>query len=72
MSILKKALFSGLAVATLASAGVSISSTSADAGYRYGHRHYGYTYHAPRCYYKYVWRTDYYGNSYRQRIRVCG
>ena len=72
MSILKKAAMSGLAIATLAAGSVSLTTTSAEAHYRYGHRHYGYTYHAPKCFYKYVWRTDYYGNSYRKRIRICG
>ena len=73
MSILNKTIFTGLAVATLSAGSMSVMTTDADAGYRYGHRHHGYhyNYYAPKCFYKYVWRTDYYGNSYRKRIRIC-
>ena len=80
MSIMKKTLLAGFAVATLATAGTAITTTQADAGYRYyGHHNYynpGYkrvyrykSYY--NCFYKKVWRTDYYGYRYLKKIKVC-
>lgn len=79
MSILKKTLLAGFAVATIATAGTAVTTSQAEAGYRHhGHynHHYGYKRHYRynnyyNCYYKKVWRTDYYGYSYLKRIKVC-
>jgi hypothetical protein len=35
----------------------------------YGYSNYGYSNYG--CFYKKVWRWDYYGNRYLQKIRVC-
>ena len=82
MKTLKKTLFAGLAMATLATAGASITTSQAEAGgwrhghnNHYGHYNYGYNhYYRPRhygCFYKKVWRSDYYGYGYWKKIRIC-
>lgn len=64
MSILKKTLFAGLAALTFSTAGAAITATSADAHYR------GYTTHHG-CYYKQVWKKNYYGHGRWVTIRIC-
>jgi hypothetical protein len=87
MSILKKTLLAGFAVATLATAGTAVTTSQADAGYRsHGYnnhhngynnhhngykRHYRYNNYYYNCHYKKVWRTDYYGYSFLKTIKVC-
>ena len=80
MNILKKTMMAGLAVATLTGAGATMGVSEAEAGYRYhGHyKHYNYGYkrtyykrHYVKCFYKKVWRTDYYGYRYLKKIKVC-
>lgn len=66
MKALKKTLMATLAVATVAAAGTGFTTTSANAGY-----HYNGGYHFPVCKWKWVWRTNYYGQRYKVRIRVC-
>ena len=80
MTILKKTLLAGLATITLASAGATISTSQAEAGYRHhgynNHHNHGYKRYYRynnyyNCHYKKVWRTDYYGYSYLKTIKVC-
>ena len=81
MKILKKTLMAGLAVATLTGAGATIGATEAEAGYRYHGHYHGYykpyykkryyKRHYVKCFYKKVWRYDYYGYKYLKKIKVC-
>ena len=81
MNIVKKTLMAGMAVAAVTGASATIGATEAEAHYRYyGHhhhykkhyykRHY-YKRHYVKCYWKKVWRTDYYGYRYLKKIKVC-
>ncbi len=74
MTNFKKTIQTGMAVLVIAGAGAAASISQASAGgYGHGHSHghnynNSYNYH---CFYKKVWRKNYYGHYYQKTIKVC-
>ncbi len=76
MSTLKKTLYAGLAAVTMATTGTAFTSTPAEAHYKYKkhYKHYKYKKHygyKHSCFFKKVWRKNYYGHGHWVTVKVC-